>query len=131
VTVLLAVYGSLRRGLALPYQPPGFDRLLADRQPCLVPGRLVDLGAYPGLVEGTGQVVADLCRLPDEASLEPFDAFESYHPDRPEASQYLRVMVRLVEPQVDAWTYRYNRAWTPEMLVPSGDWHHHLLSRSG
>jgi gamma-glutamylcyclotransferase (GGCT)/AIG2-like uncharacterized protein YtfP len=107
------------------------DRLLADRQPCLLPGRLVDLGDYPGLVEGPGQVVADLCRLPNNASLAPFDAFEGYRPERPEASLYLRVRVRLLEPPVEAWTYRYNRAWTPEMLVPSGDWRHHLLSRSG
>lgn len=126
----LAVYGSLRRGLALPYQPADFEQLLADRVPCVLAGRLVDLGAYPGLVEGPGRVVADLCHLADEASLARFDEYEGYDRDRPETSRYLRIMVRLTEPGVDAWTYLYNQAWTPEMIVESGDWHRHLSTRS-
>ncbi|MDQ2724600.1 MAG: gamma-glutamylcyclotransferase [Actinomycetota bacterium] len=130
MTVPLAVYGSLRCGLALPYQPADFDRLLADRVPCLIAGRLVDLGACPGLLEGEGRVVADLCRLADEECLALFDDYEGYDWHHPDTSRYLRVMVRLVEPRVDAWTYLYNQAWTPEMLVDSGDWHHHLATRS-
>ncbi|MDQ2727061.1 MAG: gamma-glutamylcyclotransferase [Actinomycetota bacterium] len=130
MTVPLAVYGSLRRGLALPYQPPDLDRLLGDRGPCLIAGRLVDLGAYPGLVGGQGQVVADLCGLPDEATLAVFDDYEGYDPDQPVTSRYLRIRVRLIEPGVDAWTYLYNQAWTPEMLVGSGDWHRHVMTRS-
>lgn len=126
----LAVYGSLRLGLALPYQPASFDRLLADREPCLIAGRLVDLGAYPGLVGGQGKVVGDLCRLPDEASLALFDDYEGYDRDQPETSRYLRVMVRLIEPGVEAWTYLYNQAWAPEMIVGAGDWERHLLTRS-
>ncbi len=138
MTVPLAVYGSLRLGLALPYQPANFDRLLAAREPCLISGRLVDLGAYPGLVAGPGEVVGDLCCLPDEASLALFDDYEGYDRDQPETSRYLRVKVRLIEPSVDAWTYVYNQAWTPEMVVGAGDgagegagnWERHLLTRS-
>lgn len=130
MTVPLAVYGSLRSGLALPYQPSTLDPLLAERMSCLIPGRLVDLGSYPGLVRGWGQVVGDLCQLPDEASLALFDDYEGFDPDRPETSQYLRIMIRIIEPNVEAWTYLYNRAWTPDMLVASGDWEHHLVTRS-
>lgn len=126
----VAVYGSLRLGLALPYQPADFDRLLADRVRCVIAGRLVDLGACPGLVGGPGKVVGDLCRLADEASLDRSDDYEGYDPERPETSCYLRVMVRLIEPSVDAWTYLYNRAWSPEMVVGAGDWERHLLTRS-
>ncbi|MDQ6799062.1 MAG: gamma-glutamylcyclotransferase [Actinomycetota bacterium] len=130
MTVHLAVYGSLRDGLALPYQPADLNPLLADRVPCVIAGCLVDLGAYPGLVGGPGRVVADLCRLSDESGLASVDDYEGYDRDQPEASRYLRIMVRLIEPRVDAWTYLYNQAWTPDMVVGSGDWQHHLLTRS-
>ncbi|MDQ6837070.1 MAG: gamma-glutamylcyclotransferase [Actinomycetota bacterium] len=126
MTAQLAVYGSLRRGLALPHQPEDFDQILAERDPCLITGRLVDLGSYPGLVEGPGRVVGELCHLTGDASLSLFDAYEGYDGEHPAGSQYLRVMVRLIDPAVDAWTYLYNRTWTPQMLISSGDWDHHL-----
>jgi gamma-glutamylcyclotransferase (GGCT)/AIG2-like uncharacterized protein YtfP len=133
VTLPLAVYGSLRSGLALPAQPGAFDDLLGRREPCLLTGRLVDLGAYPGLVDALDPagptVVGELCHLADGADLAPFDAYEGFDPERPETSQYRRRRVVLRRPALEAWTYVYNRAWDASMVVSSGDWAAHLAGR--
>ena len=55
----VAVYGLLRSGES------GFERFglagaFKPLGPCVIPGRLYDLGAYPGLVDEPGEVVGEL-----------------------------------------------------------------------
>jgi gamma-glutamylcyclotransferase (GGCT)/AIG2-like uncharacterized protein YtfP len=115
VTELLAVYGTLMTGLALPQQPPGVERSLRLRGACRIPGRLHDMGVgYPALVVGEGSVAGELYEVADLAVLEVLDAYEP--------PPYTRRQVRLVEPEVDAWTYVYEGEPPPDSLIDEADW---------
>jgi gamma-glutamylcyclotransferase (GGCT)/AIG2-like uncharacterized protein YtfP len=121
----LAVYGSLRR----PYDTRrllGIDAMLAWLGPAVIPGRLHDLGTYPALVDGTGRVAADLFEVVSADLAAVLDPFEGYKPDAEESSMYLRRLVRLVSPDVDAWVYLYRPVPPSGSLVACGDWVSHL-----
>ena len=117
----VAVYGLLRSGesgferfgLAGAFQPLG---------PCVIPGRLYDLGAYPGLVDGPGEVIGELFEVRDLSVMPALDAFEDYWPDDPARSRYERVKVRLLSPERDAWVYRWRLGLADARLIDSGDW---------
>ena len=107
-TEYVAVYGSLREGFALP-DAPDVGSALLDRGNCRIPGQLYDLGEYPGLVPGEGSVVGDLFEVRDLSVFRLLDRYERYDALHPKDSLYLRRVVRLLQPQVDAWVYLYNR----------------------
>jgi gamma-glutamylcyclotransferase (GGCT)/AIG2-like uncharacterized protein YtfP len=118
----VAVYGSLRQGFGLPGTPDLGDRLRA-RGPCRIPGKLYDLGGYPGLVSGDGDVAGELYEVPDLSVFPMIDAHERYNADDCENSLYLRKAVRLHEPaNIDAWVYVYNREIADKPLIDNGDW---------
>jgi gamma-glutamylcyclotransferase (GGCT)/AIG2-like uncharacterized protein YtfP len=97
---LLAVYGTLMAGLALPHQPAEVERALRPQGSCRIPGRLYDMGVgYPALTAEEGSVSGELFEVVDPAILETLDAYEP--------PPYERRLVRLVEPDVDAWVYVY------------------------
>ncbi len=125
---LLAVYGMLMRGLGGLEQLGLVDvvRLLG---PCVIEGRLFDLGAYPGLVPGAGRVRGELVEVRDERALAELDRFEGFDPANRAASLYLREEVRLLSPDRVAMLYVYNGAWHQEQEVVSGDWRLHLAQR--
>lgn len=117
----VAVYGLLRSGES------GFDRFgLAGAfkalGPCLIPGRLFDLGAYPGLVDGRGEVVGELFEVRDVGVMPALDAFEDYWPGDPQRSRYERVKLDLITPQRSAWVYRWTQSLDGARLIESGDW---------
>jgi gamma-glutamylcyclotransferase (GGCT)/AIG2-like uncharacterized protein YtfP len=118
---LLAVYGTLREGEATLEPVPG-RAALALRGACSLRGQLVDLGEYPGLIEGNGRVAGDLFTLTDPAAWPELDAYEEFFPDDPAASEYDRIYVRLADPPLDAWVYRYIRPTDGAKLIASGDW---------
>jgi gamma-glutamylcyclotransferase (GGCT)/AIG2-like uncharacterized protein YtfP len=124
----LAVYGSLRAGLALPDQPDA-GASLVDRGPCTIAGTLYDLGDYPALVPGAGRVVGELYELRDPAVLAVLDRFEEYDVDDHAASMYVRRAVRLVDPQIEAWVYCFNGETGTRRPVPDGDWAAHVRAR--
>lgn len=129
----LALYGTLVAG-GLRRVGGGVEDALVFVGPCRIPGRLFDLGPYPGLVAsdplpGGGSVAGELYAVRDDAVLRRLDAFEDYRPDDPEGSEYLRRRVRLAEPDLEAWVYLYNRDVTGMPRVESGDWRHHRASR--
>jgi gamma-glutamylcyclotransferase (GGCT)/AIG2-like uncharacterized protein YtfP len=120
-TNLLAAYGTLRQ--------PGVRRRLAvedrlqPRGPCLIPGRLYDLGAYPALVpDATGSAAGELLEVADDSVLAMLDHYEGYVPDAPDASLFRRELLTLRQPTVTAWVYVYPHPGPPEALVASGDW---------
>lgn len=117
----MAVYGTLRlervlRGL-------GLAGMVEPRGRCLLPGRLHDLGAYPGLVlDCDGEVVADLLAVTDDAAFEILDRYEGYRPDDPDGSLFRRAVVHCLDPPRPAWCYLYNRAPAGAPVIASGDW---------
>lgn len=118
---LLAAYGLLRP------RADGLDRLKLRRAvralgPCLIPGRLIDLGDYPGLLPGKGEVAGDLVRILDHRAGAPLDAFEDFDPRRPERSAYVRVRIMLIRPAVHAWVYVWNGREDAGAPVAKGDW---------
>ncbi|MEM7567887.1 MAG: gamma-glutamylcyclotransferase family protein [Pseudomonadota bacterium] len=125
---LLAIYGSLRRGLGLPDAPElsGASRHVGS---CLLQGRLYDLGDYPGLLTARpGCVHGEFLRIIAPSLSDALDAFELYDPRDEAGSLYLRRRVILLRPRRLAWVYIYNR--TPHgPVIPLGDWRRHRLIR--
>lgn len=117
----LAVYGLLRPSES------GLDRLrvrskIVDRGGCRIPGTLIDLGGYPGLIAGAGEVRGDLLELRSLRAGDALDAFEDFKPADPEGSAYRRVRIRLVRPPVHAWVYLWNGPNDAGSVIAGGDW---------
>jgi len=122
-TLYIAAYGSLRRGFGLPDLPEELTTMLVDEGACTIEGDLYDLGDYPGLLPGRGQVVGQLFRVTDPRSIFPLlDKYERFDPSAPDRSLYIRRCVRLIDPEVDAWVYIYNGFPVTDKLIKSGDW---------
>ena len=119
--LLMAVYGTLRKGEA------NFRRLRLGRSvrfigPCAIQGRLYDLGAYPGLVAGDGLVRGELIECRNPLVLRRLDVFEGFDPGDRAGSLFVRRLVRLAEPDADAWVYFYARPGPAGGYIASGDW---------
>ena len=111
------VYGTLRRGgtRAMPIIFP--DAMFIDN--ATVPGRLYDLGAYPGLLldESDSLVVGEVYEVDDEI-LKRLDDFEA-------ASNYRRkqVEISLGSQRKVCWTYEPDpEFYSLRTLIASGDW---------
>lgn len=118
----LALYGTLMRGLG-PAEALGVAPSLRYVGPCVIPGELFDLGEYPGLRPGTGEVVAELHVVLDPEVFVPLDAFEGYDAASLRESLYLRERLELVRPaDTVVWTYVYNRVPDAGARLPDGDW---------
>lgn len=126
---LIAVYGLLRAGES-GFARFGLASAFKPRGPCVISGELWDLGAYPGLVPGEGQVVGELFELTDTSVLPKLDAFEDYWPDDPARSRYDRVKVRLVQPDLSAWVYVWKLSVDTATRIESGDWLRRWSARS-
>jgi gamma-glutamylcyclotransferase (GGCT)/AIG2-like uncharacterized protein YtfP len=104
----LFVYGTLRPG---------------NTETMYIPGRLYDLGWFPGLILDTpnpGLVAVELTSVP---SLAPFDLYEGYSPQNPESSLYIRQEVTILG--ITGWIYVYNNKYDINKLIPCGDWLKH------
>jgi gamma-glutamylcyclotransferase (GGCT)/AIG2-like uncharacterized protein YtfP len=115
--LLIAFYGTLMRGCGATFGDVGEATALEG--PCGIPGLLWDLGEYPGLTEGEGEVVGELHRILDERALETLDAYED------EGSLFLRKRVRLIEPEVEAWVYVYAGSLARATPIVGGCWRTH------
>ncbi len=127
---LIALYGTLMSGLE---RRPGAPDLAAHIEPlgeCTLSGLLYDVGAYPGMVAGEGTVSGELWRTISPTALEILDEWEQYQPARERASVYVRRRVFVLEPEVQAWVYLWNKATTGLELIQSGDWRAQLASRA-
>jgi gamma-glutamylcyclotransferase (GGCT)/AIG2-like uncharacterized protein YtfP len=108
----LAVYGTLRRGEQNESFLDGADYLGMG----VISGTMHDVPRtpyreypYPALLpEPAGDVVVELYRLPDAATLSRLDELEMYLPDDEPGSQYLRRVVPVRHgPVADAFVYFY------------------------
>ena len=103
----IAFYGTLLRDEGVQ-QRLGASNKLKPLGGCIIPGYLFDLGAFPGLTPG---------RLDD---------YEGAVPDSTGVSLYARRIIRLVEPDLDAWVYHYKGATAGSPKVLCGSWARYL-----
>lgn len=101
-------------------------RLLAGRATFVgeatVPGTLLRLGRYPGIVRGRGRVRGEVWRLATPEVLRTLDEYEGYNFERRVTFAMLAGGRRL-----RAWIYRYRGARPREHMavIPDGDWRRH------
>jgi gamma-glutamylcyclotransferase (GGCT)/AIG2-like uncharacterized protein YtfP len=111
---MLFTYGTLMRGY-------GLHRLLASGAEPLgagsVRGTLLDLGDFPGLVDGAGRVIGEVYRLDDPELLAVLDRAEGYNFDRRRATVTLATGRR-----ARAWLYRYRGPRDRAVAIPDGDY---------
>jgi len=120
----LFIYGTLMPGLRLEAEMQGAECLGAAR----VPGRLVDVGRYPGLLHGAGEVMGPLYRVND-AQLARLDEVEEMVPGDRGASQYWREQVPVLSGPLagrQAWTYVYNLPVDGLMPIAHGDYRRYI-----
>jgi gamma-glutamylcyclotransferase (GGCT)/AIG2-like uncharacterized protein YtfP len=111
---LVFVYGTLMRGYALHLLLARASKFLGEGR---VHGRLLDLGRYPGLVEGAGSVRGEIYRLDDSELLAVLDRAEGYNFGR------RRTTVTLASGRrARAWVYRYRGRQEKAVLIPDGDY---------
>ena len=111
--VLLFTYGTLMRGYTLHRVLAGAV-LVGEGH---VRGRLLDLGSYPGLVEGEGQVRGELYRLPGPELMATVDREEGYNFERGP------ITVTLGDGRTSrAWAYRYRGPRERAVPIPDGDY---------
>ena len=126
MTTLLFVYGTLRRA-----SPHPMAQLLADRAtylgPARLPGRLYDLGRYPGVLPPATDadwVHGDLYDLgPGTSTLEEMDAYEQVESPLPfYFERRLETVTRDDACQVQAWVYWFRGEAPEEGRIASGDY---------
>ena len=107
----IAVYGTLRP---------------ATGQAVEIPGKIYDIGWFPGLVmDDSGTVVTGTWIEVDDNRLEELDRYEGYNRNNHESSLYLR------KPFKDGWVYVFNRTISNQPLIESGDWLAHTKQEQG
>ena len=116
---LLFAYGTLRRGAPM-------HGLLEDRVTWIgrasAAGRLVDLGAFPGLVPALARgdrVQGDLFAVADAQRAELFDVLDRY-----EGASFERVELAVEGPEGSAiaWVYAYRGAFDGGSVIEGGDY---------
>ena len=111
---LLFAYGTLMRGYALH---AALARGATAAGPGTARGRLLDLGRYPGLIEGAGCVHGEIYRLGGPELLPILDREEGYNFER------CRAIVTLAGGRrVRAWLYRYRGPRERSTLIDDGDY---------
>ena len=111
---LIFVYGTLMKGYGLHHVLARGARFVESGK---VRGRLVDLGPYPGMVTGVGQIKGEVYRVEDPELLPVLDAEEGYN------FQRSRVFATLASGRhVQVWVYRYRGPRDRAIPIPDGDY---------
>jgi len=116
------VYGTLLPGLCRHYAMQGSRSLGRGT----ITGLLYDLGPYPAVVHGAGNVRGEVFEV-DATVLAVLDEIEAFYPDAPEdKSEYLReeVVVQMdgAEVTLSAWFYRFNQSIAGKHRIEHGDY---------
>ena len=119
---LLFTYGTLMRGYGLHRWLGGAATALGA---AWTRGQLLDLGRYPGLVDGDGRVRGELYRLHDAELLRVLDREEGYNFER------CRAGIGLADGRRSrAWIYRYRGPRDGASVIPDGDYRRARPARS-
>ena len=113
-SVLLFAYGTLMRGYTLHAALAARATLLTTGH---VRGRLLDLGHYPGLIDGAGRVHGEVYRLDDPQLLPVLDREEGYNFVRRRA-----IVMLAGGRRARAWLYRYRGPRERATPIPDGDY---------
>lgn len=105
MSIYVFVYGTLRAGEINDLERTASDRgLPAVRRvgAASVPGRLVDFGAWPGLIPVADgrRVLGDIYQV-EPVHIQLMDEIEDYHPGRTSCFQRRDVLARLAAPGPD------------------------------
>lgn len=127
--VLVAVYGSLRRGFGNYRGRLATEKFVGqfETDPQYT---MFDLGAFPGVVEGgASPIVMEVFEI-DATKLASLDSLEGYRgKDNEEKNFYNRKEIDT--PFGKAYTYIYNHKGTRDLdIVESGDWTDHVKSKN-
>ena len=90
--------------------------------------QLFDLGPYPALVPGEGEVDGQVAWV-DDALLARLDAIEEFNPRHPERSEYVRERLdaQLAHGESSSvWVYVFNRPVSAATRIAHGDYLRHL-----
>jgi gamma-glutamylcyclotransferase (GGCT)/AIG2-like uncharacterized protein YtfP len=120
----LFIYGTLMPGLRLEAEMQG--ALFVG--PAQIQGRLIDVGRYPGLLQGEGQVSGEVYEV-DDAHLARLDVVEDMVPGDRDASQYWREEVTVLNGPLQGQqvqTYVYNRRVDGCTPIPHGDYRRYI-----
>ncbi len=124
----LFVYGSLLSGISkakIAVQLQGASELMGT---IWLPGKLYDLGYYPGFVydpASSRAVFGEVRRSTDPDSILPLlDAYEGIHPDRPSENEYIRSVIQTTFQQqpLRLYAYLYNQNTNGLMEIIGGDY---------
>ena len=111
---LIFVYGTLMKDYDLHHVLARGARFVERGK---VRGRLLDLGAYPGMVTGVGQVKGEVYRLEDPELLPILDAEEGYNFERS------RVVATLASGRhAKVWVFRYRGPRDGAVPILDGDY---------
>jgi len=113
-SALLFAYGTLMRGYDLHAM---LARGATAAGTGTARGRLLDLGRYPGLIEGAGRVHGEIYQLEDPELLPALDREEGYNFERRRA-----VVTLAGGRRVRAWLYRYRGPRQRAIPIPDGDY---------
>ncbi len=123
---LFVFYGLLKQGAKgmpadLPLEASG-----TFLGPCRFKGRLLDLGGFPGAVDGANLCHGVRYELSDVSLLATMDAFEDVTDD-PATSLYVRKKIPLLDDDAaptgdEAWIYWYNQPTSGFEEISDGNW---------
>ncbi len=120
MTDLLFVYGALRKGASNDW------RMKKARWigPATVPGTLVKIDWYPGLVLGSGGLVKGEVYEIGPELLKELDEFEGLTGPDDRSGEYhrIRTKVDLAGEPREVWIYEWLKGTTGYEKVTSGDW---------
>lgn len=106
----IIVYGSLRRHQGNSHWMTN-AQWLGDHE--ITGYTLYDLGHYPAVVPGDGNVYCEVYRI-DSSTLAELDAL------RTKSGEYRRILIGT--PFGSAWMYLYQRPVEGLRVLPGGDW---------
>ena len=118
------IYGTLLPGLRLAAEMHGAQFV----GPALIAGRLIDVGRYPGLLQGDGQVTGEVYEV-DDAHLARLDGVEGVVPADRAESHYWREVVTVVGGPLQGQsvqTYVYNHPVDDCTPIPHGDYRRYI-----
>ncbi len=117
---LLFVYGALRKGASNDWRMEAARWLGAAN----VPGTLVKIDWYPGLVLGGHQSVKGEVYEVEAELLRELDEFEGIGPGGGHNGEYhrIRAKVNLAGGSMEVWIYEWLKGIEGYRIVESGDW---------
>ena len=118
------IYGTLLPGLRLAAEMHG-ARFMGAAQ---IQGRLIDVGHYPGLIQGDGQVTGEVYEV-DDAHLARLDEVEGVVPGDRAESHYWREEVTVLSGPLQGQlvqTYLYNHPVDGCTPISHGDYRRYI-----